>query len=80
MPIEDTKSCVDHDGDWRRINKDLAVMNHTSEKSKWKAWCWGTGCDGEWQVNVWVQDINHAMESRLALSVNIHLNQEINVT
>jgi hypothetical protein len=34
MFIEDTKSRVNHDGDLRRINKDLATMNHTSEKSK----------------------------------------------
>jgi hypothetical protein len=47
MLIEGTKSCVDHDCDWRRINKGLAAMNHTSEKSKWKTWHWGTGFDGE---------------------------------
>jgi hypothetical protein len=34
MLIEDTKSNVNHDGDLRRINKNLAAMNHTSEKSK----------------------------------------------
>jgi hypothetical protein len=32
--IESIKSCVNYDGDSRRINKDLARMNHTSEKSK----------------------------------------------
>jgi hypothetical protein len=70
--IEDIKSCVDHDGDWRRINNGLAVMNHTSEKSKRESCCRGTGCDGEGQVNVWVQDINHAMKSHIALSVDIY--------
>jgi hypothetical protein len=69
--IEDTKSCVDHDGDWIRIKKGLAVMNHTSEKSKWKTWRWGFGCDGEGQVNCWVQDINHAIKAYNALSVDI---------
>jgi hypothetical protein len=34
MLIEDIKSRVNHDDDLRRINKDLAVMNHTLEKSK----------------------------------------------
>jgi hypothetical protein len=52
--IEDTKSSEYHDSDWRRINKGMAVMNHTSEKSKWKTWRQGTGCDGEGQVNGWV--------------------------
>jgi hypothetical protein len=70
--IEDTKSSEDHDSDWRRINKSLAVMNHTSEKSKWKTWRWGTRCNGEGQVNGWVQDINHAMKTYIALSVDIH--------
>jgi hypothetical protein len=41
------KSRVNHDGDLRRINKDLAAMNHTSEKSKHESWYRGTGCDGE---------------------------------
>jgi hypothetical protein len=35
--IEDTKRHVNHDGDWKRINKDLAMMNHTLEKSKQKS-------------------------------------------
>jgi hypothetical protein len=69
--IEDTKSWVDHDGDWRRINKGLVVMNHTSEKSKWKTWHRGNRCDGEGQVNCWVQDINHAMKTYKALSVDV---------
>jgi hypothetical protein len=30
----DTKRCVNHDGSLRRLNKDLATMNHASEKSK----------------------------------------------
>jgi hypothetical protein len=50
--IEDTKSCVDHDGDLRRINKGLAVMNHTSEKTKRESWRRGTAYDGDGQVNV----------------------------
>jgi hypothetical protein len=70
--IEDTKGCVDHDGDWRRINKSLATMNHISKKSKRKFWRRGTRCDGEGQVNVWVQDINHAIKSHIALSVDIY--------
>jgi hypothetical protein len=32
--IEDMKWCVRHDGSWKIINKDLAMMNHVSEKSK----------------------------------------------
>jgi hypothetical protein len=51
-PIEDMKWCVRHDGSWRRINKDLATMNHASEKSKQESWRRGTGCDGEGQVDV----------------------------
>jgi hypothetical protein len=69
---EDTKSCVNHDGNWRRINRDLTAMNHTSEKSKRESWRWGTRCDGEGQVIVWNQDINHAMESHIALRVDIY--------
>jgi hypothetical protein len=42
MLIEDTKISMDHDIDLRRINKGLAVMNHTSEKSKWNTWHRGT--------------------------------------
>jgi hypothetical protein len=72
MLIEDTKSCVDHDGDWRSINKSLAVMNHTSEKSKWKTWYRGIRCDREGKVNDWVQDIDHVMNIYITLSVNIH--------
>jgi hypothetical protein len=47
MLIEDKKSCVDRDGDCRRISKGLAAMNYTSEKSKWKTRHRGTGCEGE---------------------------------
>jgi hypothetical protein len=50
--IKDTKICVNHDGSSRRINKDLATMNHTSEKSKRGSWHRGTECDGEGQVDV----------------------------
>jgi hypothetical protein len=34
------------------INKDLATMNHASEKSKQEFWRRGTVCDEEEQVNV----------------------------
>jgi hypothetical protein len=37
--MEDMKCCVRQDGSVRRINKDLATMNHTSEKSKQEFWC-----------------------------------------
>jgi hypothetical protein len=50
--IKDMKICVNHDGSSRRINRDLAMMNHTSEKSKRGSWRRGTGCDGEGQVDV----------------------------
>jgi hypothetical protein len=70
--IERTKSQVNHDGDWRRINMDLASMNYTSEKSKWESWRRGTVCDGEGQVDVWVRSINQAMKSHIALSVDIY--------
>jgi hypothetical protein len=52
MLKEDTRRCEDLDGCWWRINKHLAMMNYTSEKSKHEAWRWGTGCDGEEQVDV----------------------------
>jgi hypothetical protein len=32
--MEDMKWCVRHDDSWKRINKDLATMNHALEKSK----------------------------------------------
>jgi hypothetical protein len=63
---------VNHDGSWRRINKDLATINHTSEKSKQGSWCRGTGCDGEGQVDVLIRGIKLAMESHIALSVNLY--------
>jgi hypothetical protein len=40
------------DGNWIRINKDLATMNHTSEKSKQESWRRGTVYDREGQVDV----------------------------
>ena len=70
--IKDTKICVNHDGSWRRINKDLATMNHTSEKSKRGSWRRGTGCDGEGQVDVWIRGIKLAMESHISLSVDLY--------
>jgi hypothetical protein len=50
--IEDMKCCVRQDGSWRRINKDLATMDHASEKSKRESWHWGTVRDRETQVDV----------------------------
>jgi hypothetical protein len=50
--MEDMKYYVRQDGSWRRINKDLTTMNHTSEKSKQESWRRGTVCDGEGQVDV----------------------------
>jgi hypothetical protein len=50
--MEDMKWCVIEDDSWRRINKDLATMNHTSEKSKRESWRRGTVCDAEGQVDV----------------------------
>jgi hypothetical protein len=50
--MEDMKCCVRQYGSWRSINKDLATMNHASEKSKRESWRWGTGCDGKGQVDV----------------------------
>jgi hypothetical protein len=70
--MEDMKWCVRHDGSWRRINKDLAMMNHASEKSKRDSWCRGTGCDGEGQVDVWIWGIKLAMKNRISLSVNLY--------
>jgi hypothetical protein len=50
--MEDMKWCVRQDDSWRRINKDLAMMNHASKKSKRESWRRGIECDGEWQVDV----------------------------
>jgi hypothetical protein len=50
--IKDIKSHVNHDDDCRRINKDLTMINHTSEMSKRESWRRDTGCDGEGQVDV----------------------------
>jgi hypothetical protein len=50
--MEDMKWCVRQDGSWRRINKDLATMNHASEKSKQEFWHWGAECDEEGQADV----------------------------
>ena len=70
--MKDAKICVNHDGSWRRINKDLTTMNHTSEKSKRGSWRRGTGCDGEGQVDVWIRGIKLAMESHISLSVDLY--------
>jgi hypothetical protein len=43
---------------WRRINEDLAMMNHASVKSKWKSWRWETVCDGEGQVDVQSEELS----------------------
>jgi hypothetical protein len=70
--IIDTKICVNHDGSRRRINKDLAMMKHTSEKSKQGSWRQGTRCDGEGQVDVRIRGIKLAMKSHISLSVNLY--------
>jgi hypothetical protein len=43
---------------WRRINNDLATMNHASEKSKWESWRRETICDGEGQVDVQYKELS----------------------
>jgi hypothetical protein len=70
--MEDMKWCVRHDGSWRRINRDLATMNHASEKSKRESWRWGTRCDGEGQVDIWIQGIKLAMKNHISLSVHLY--------
>jgi hypothetical protein len=70
--MEDMKWCVRHDGSWRRINKDLTTMNHASEKSKRESWRWGTGCDGEGKVDVWIWGIKLAMKNHIFLSINLY--------
>jgi hypothetical protein len=70
--MEDMKWFMRHDGSWRRINKDLTMMNHASEKSKRESWRRGTGCDGEGQVDVWIRGIKLAMRNHISLSVNLY--------
>jgi hypothetical protein len=70
--MEDMKWCVRHDGSWRKINMDLAMMNHASEKSKRESWRRGIGCDGEGQVDVWIRGIKLAMKNHISLSVNLY--------
>jgi hypothetical protein len=43
---------VNHDGGWKWIEKDLAMMNHASEKCTQKVWHQGTRCGGDGQVDV----------------------------
>jgi hypothetical protein len=74
------KKHVNHDGDWRMINKDLATMNHTSKKGKQECWRWGTGCDVEEQVDVWVWYINQAIKSHMIIGVDIYWIEETKVT
>jgi hypothetical protein len=50
--MEDMKYCVRQDGSGRRINKDLATIDHTLEKSKRESWRRGTICDGEGHVDI----------------------------
>jgi hypothetical protein len=45
--MKDMKWCVRYDSSWRRINKNLATMNHASEKSKRESWRQDTRCDRE---------------------------------
>jgi hypothetical protein len=70
--MEDMNCCVRHAASWKRINKDLAMMNHASEKSKRESWCRGTGCDGEGQVDVWIRGIKLAIRNHISLSVNLY--------
>jgi hypothetical protein len=50
--MKDMKYCVRQDGSWKRINKDLIMMKHVSEKSKQESWRRGTVCDEEGQVDI----------------------------
>jgi hypothetical protein len=50
--MKGTRRCVNQDCSCIRINKDLATMNHASEKSKHATWRRGIGFDGEEQVYV----------------------------
>jgi hypothetical protein len=50
--MKNMKCCVRQDGSCRRINNDLAMMNHALEKSKRESWRRDTGCDVEGQVDV----------------------------
>jgi hypothetical protein len=70
--MKDMKWCLRHDNSWRMINKDLAIMNHVSEKSKRESWRRGTECDGEGQVDVWIWGIKLAMKNYISLSVNLY--------
>jgi hypothetical protein len=70
--MEGMKKCVSHDDSWRRINKDLTMTNHTSEKSKREAWHQGTECDREWQVDIWIRGIKLTMENHISLSINLY--------
>jgi hypothetical protein len=70
--MEDIKWCVKHDGSWRMINNDMAMINHASEKSKRESCRRGTGCDGEGQVDVWIRGIKVAMKNHISLSVNLY--------
>jgi hypothetical protein len=69
---KDMKWCVRHDDSWIRINKNLAMMNHASKKSKQESWRWGTICDGEGQVDVWIWGIKLAMKNHISLSINLY--------
>jgi hypothetical protein len=70
--IKDMKTCVNHDGSWRRINKDLATMNPTSEKCKRESWRRGIGCDGERKMDLSIRGIMLAMECHISLSINLY--------
>jgi hypothetical protein len=71
--MEDTKGRVSHDGIWKRINIDLAMMRHASEKSKREAWRWGTECDREGQLDVQIWGIMLGMESHIFVSITTHV-------
>jgi hypothetical protein len=60
--IKDTKIYMNHDGSCRRINMDLAMMNHTSEKSNQGSLHRGAGCDGESHISKCQSLLNHKEE------------------
>jgi hypothetical protein len=64
MILEDMKWYVTEDGSWKRINKDLTMMNHASEKSKWESWHQGISIESiyevTWRSNV---EIDHMVWS-----------------
>jgi hypothetical protein len=70
--MKNMKWYVRHNVSWRIVNNDLTTMNHASKKSKRESWRWGTGCDGEWQVDIWIRGIKLAMKNHISISVNLY--------